>query len=326
MRIPAVLAALFFLGTFAPPGLYSPLPIPPDSVVRFDLVPLSSEDSAQSRVGRLEYLGGWRLSSNDPRFGGLSAIHVEAGRIVAVSDAGTIAEFGLPSASNILPLRMRVLREGPGPLERKSNRDAEAMAIDGANAWIGFENRNAVWRYARPGWKSQASARPAAMRDWHDNRGSEAMIRLPDGRFLVFAESGPGDDGTTEVLLFAGDPAEEGSKAISLRYKAPKGYRITDAVALPDGRLLFLNRKMGLLEGFTAKLTLGPLLERELPPVLTGAVIATLEPPIAVDNMEALSVVREYGRDIIWIASDNNFSPLQRTLLLKFALDDQARP
>jgi hypothetical protein len=37
--------------------------------------------------------------------------------------------------------------------------------------------------------------------------------------------------------------------------------------------------------------------------------------------MEALSVTRELGRTIVWIASDDNFSPLQRTLLLKFALD-----
>ena len=324
MRIPAALAALFLLGTFAPVSLYSPLPIPAYPVVRFDPVPLSGADASRSRVGSLDYLDGWQLRSNDPRFGGISAIHVKGGNIIAVSDAGSIAEFALPPAEGAIPLRMLSLREGPGPLERKSNRDAEAMAIEGNSAWIGFENRNAVWRYARPGWGAQAGARPAAMRDWHHNRGSEAMVRLKDGSFLVFAESGFREDGTTEALLFAGDPAEEASEAISLRYKPPEGYRITDAAVLSDGRLLFLNRKMGLLGGFTAKLTLGP------PPdpanVLTGAVIATLEPPIAVDNMEALSVVRENGRDIVWIASDDNFNPLQRTLLLKFALNDPVRP
>jgi hypothetical protein len=38
--------------------------------------------------------------------------------------------------------------------------------------------------------------------------------------------------------------------------------------------------------------------------------------------MEALSVDSENGRTILWIASDDNFNPLQRTLLLKFALAD----
>jgi hypothetical protein len=40
--------------------------------------------------------------------------------------------------------------------------------------------------------------------------------------------------------------------------------------------------------------------------------------------MEALAVEREGGRTILWIASDDNFNPLQRTLLLKFGLDEEA--
>jgi hypothetical protein len=36
--------------------------------------------------------------------------------------------------------------------------------------------------------------------------------------------------------------------------------------------------------------------------------------------MEALSVTQENKRTIIWLASDDNFIPLQRTLLLKFEL------
>ena len=51
-----------------------------------------------------------------------------------------------------------------------------------------------------------------------------------------------------------------------------------------------------------------------------GARSRALQPPLTVDNMEALSVTVENGRTIVWIASDDNFFPLQRTLLLKFAL------
>jgi hypothetical protein len=36
--------------------------------------------------------------------------------------------------------------------------------------------------------------------------------------------------------------------------------------------------------------------------------------------MEALAVERDGARTIIWIASDDNFNPMQRTLLMKFAL------
>ena len=48
--------------------------------------------------------------------------------------------------------------------------------------------------------------------------------------------------------------------------------------------------------------------------------IARLAPPLTVDNMEALAIRREGGRTFIYLASDDNFSPLQRTLLMKFEL------
>jgi len=49
--------------------------------------------------------------------------------------------------------------------------------------------------------------------------------------------------------------------------------------------------------------------------------VARLAPPLNIDNMEALSIVSEGDKIIVWIASDDNFNPLQQTLLMKFALD-----
>jgi hypothetical protein len=37
--------------------------------------------------------------------------------------------------------------------------------------------------------------------------------------------------------------------------------------------------------------------------------------------MEALSVTQEGSRTILWMASDNNYNNVQRTLLLKFLLE-----
>ena len=53
---------------------------------------------------------------------------------------------------------------------------------------------------------------------------------------------------------------------------------------------------------------------------ITPRIVATLRPPLNVDNMEALAVERSGGRTRIWIASHDNFSALQRTLLLQFEL------
>ncbi|MDP8995291.1 MAG: esterase-like activity of phytase family protein, partial [Pseudomonadota bacterium] len=123
--------------------------------------------------------------------------------------------------------------------------------------------------------------------------------------------------------LFDRDPTARGARPLALRYRPPEGNRVTDAAALPDGQLLLLNRRASLLEGFSAILSLAALPEPGRGAIVEGRTLAVLAAPLPVDNMEALSVTREGGRTILWIASDDNFNPLlQQTLLLKFALED----
>jgi hypothetical protein len=323
MRTLLSLVSLPLLATFAPSGLFEMPLLPEHAWLAATPVPLNEEAPARRRLGALDYLGGWVLTSNDPRFGGISAIHVADGAVLALSDAGSVMRFNLPGEKRA-HLSIRALADGPGSADIKADRDSESMLVDGQRAWIGFEGRNAVWRYSLATWKSEARAAPRAMRKWPSNSGSEAMLRFPDGRFLVFSEGRRGPEGSTEVLLFDSDPAEAGAKATRLGYRAPDGYRITDAALLPDGRILFLNRRFTLLEGVSAKLTIGSLPKAGEGDILSGAELASFARPVTVDNMEALSVAQEAGRTIVWIASDDNFSALQRTLLLKFALNESA--
>jgi hypothetical protein len=313
MRILFALAALVLLGTFAPPGLQRPQVPPAQTWLSFEAVPLHAGDPRARRVGRLLYLGGWRITSNDFRFGGLSAIEVAGGEVLAFSDAGSRIRFPLPRGGGSVRASI------DAPAGRKSDRDVESMAADGRRVWIGLERRNMVERFDRDSWRREAAARPGAMRRWRANRGPEALLRLPDGRFLVFSE---GSGGPSEALLFAGDPTLEDIPAVRLRYRPPRGYRVTDAALLPDGRALFLSRRVRLLEGMSAKLAVARLDRLKAGALIEGEEIASLHRPMAVDNMEAVSVGREGGRTIVWLASDDNFNPLQRSLLLKFALAD----
>ncbi len=315
MRILAALILWLLLATFAPLGTVREDPIPARTILTFAQLPLDPDSPGRPAVGRFEYLAGWQVTSNDPRFGGISAMHVGPEGVTAMSDTGSLIRFplpGSPGAPSILKLP-----DGPGSGRLKSDRDAESLVVHGGRAWIGFERSNAVWRYRRGDWRAEVWAAPRAMRRWRSNRGSEAMLRLSGGRFLVFSEGGGGE---SPVLLFEGDPAEPGTRAVAMRYRPPDGYRITDAALLPDGEILFLNRRVSLFGGFSARI--GLLAAPELKPgaILEGAAIADLARPLTVDNLEAMSVTKEGGRTIVWIASDDNFNPLQRTLLLKFAL------
>src|SRR3954466_7149453 len=88
MRPLFLLIAWLALATVTP---HRPVPVvPPPAVawVRFEPGALDAADPRRTALGPFIYLGGWALSSNDPRFGGLSALHVERGAVLAFSASG----------------------------------------------------------------------------------------------------------------------------------------------------------------------------------------------------------------------------------------------
>lgn len=301
-------------------------------------VPLNPDNPAQRTVGALTFIGAWHLKSDNSDFGGFSALgRLPDGRFLAISDAGWMAAFALtPLAKGAAVSDSFIARlpgaEGIGPDGKELNyedRDAESLTFDGERGryWVGYENKNVIRRLDGGFVRVTAIAAPKKMADWPSNGGPEAMLRLSDGRFLVFAETAELADGSTEALLFQGDPTEKGTQIARLSYAAPEGYRVTDAAQLPDGDLLLLNRRIGVPKGFTAKLTRVPLSDVRAGAVLSGEVIASLAPPLTVDNMEGLLVERGtvQGRDatLIWLISDDNYFGFQRTLLMQFALFEE---
>lgn len=316
-------AAAVLLTTFVEPPPLPPTAPPARASVAATPVALDTEDPRRRRVGELLFLRGWDLDSPDDRFGAISAMHVEGGRVTAISDAGVLLHFPLPTRAGTVPLAVQPLPDLAAADKR--SRDSEALLVRGEEAWIAFERRNAVSRFRTSDWRTVASARPRAIRGWRSNAGPEAMVRLADGRFLVFAEGRSDDAPFSPVALFEGDPAEAETPAITLRYRRQPGFRVTDAALLPDGRLLILNRRASLTRGVAARLVVAQPPEPGARSTIEGRVIAELAPPLTVDNMEALSVAREGGRTIVRIASDDNFMRLQRTLLLEFAWDEPAR-
>lgn len=288
-------------------------------------VPLDPDDPARVQVGELHYLGGWQLSSGERRFGGISSLLANHGSFVAIGDSGNIMRFRLDPKGRVSGQPVFELAQGPGTDSRKSKRDSESSTRDPATGqiWIGFEGANELWRYSPDLLRGEAHVKPPEMADWPPNTGPEALVRLRDGRFLVFSEEAELPNGANAGLLYAGDPTAGNLVPLRFGYRAPPGYAVTDAAELPDGRLLILHRRFTLLDGVSAKLAIVDVRGIDAGRTIAGKEIATLAPPLTVDNMEGLAVEREQGRTIVWIASDDNFSAVQRTLLLKFALEDR---
>ncbi|WP_164158150.1 esterase-like activity of phytase family protein, partial [Sandarakinorhabdus rubra] len=112
-------------------------------------------------------------------------------------------------------------------------------------------------------------------------------------------------DGATRTLAIPGLP----------------GFSPTDAAPLPDGRLLLLHR---LYNGVSnaAAITLVDLPAIRAGRPAPGRLLARWgrEGPWPVDNMEGLALTREQGQPVLYVVSDNNFSGLQRTLLMRLVI------
>ena len=105
-----------------------------------------------------------------------------------------------------------------------------------------------------------------------------------------------------------------------MSYIPPRGYRPTDAVSIGKGRVLVLNRRVTLLDGFTAALVVVDVSNLHAGAVLQGKEVARFASPILSDNYEAMAVEKRGGHSVLWIASDDNHKFFQRSLLLEFIL------
>lgn len=329
----AVVAAVLLL---APPwtGEERVTVFPPGIVVTAHPVTLDPRDPARIRVGALTFLGGVRLTSEADGFGGFSALAVAGERFTLLSDSGNVLRFRLGRDWRIREIVSGTLPAGPGRGWDKSDRDSESLAVDasGHRAWIGFEHANEIWRYTDDLTRTTGHAAPAAMRRWPTNGGAEALARLPDARFVAISEEAhvpprywAGSDAqrlrTREALIFPRDPVT-GAAPTRFAYVVDRHYDVADATALPGGDLLVLERRFRLPYRFSTILTRVATRDVRAGAVVRQVRLATLDAPLIHDNFEGIATTREGGATILWLVSDDNQSVLQRTLLLKFRLEE----
>ncbi len=296
-----------------------------------------SKTSQATQFGSLMFLGGLTLTSADREFGGLSGLAMEAdGRsFVAVSDEGAWLTAQV-SVDGQRPVGIEAARLGPIlgadgiALKRKRDKDCEAVAIlDGTlqrgTLLMAFERNHRVEHFPVRDRIVQASAgalvMPREAARMETNKGLEAMTVLAGGPYkgavIAFSERLADADGHhTGWLWIDGQPQRIGLTAVG-------GFDVTDAAALPDGALLVLERRFRWTEGVQMQLRLIPAAEITPGRVAAGRVLLTADNTYEIDNMEGLSTHREPdGTLVLTLVSDDNFNTvLQRTVLLRFALN-----
>ena len=257
-----------------------------------------------SLSGGWRVAGAWRVSSDDPRFGGVSALAVDGDELVALTDFGSVIRFAKPGSGEV---RARIAEVSPGPRTTwlKANWDIEAVARDplGRGWWASFEHPGELWLY-QPGFRRALERIRLGRFARSGNRGIEG-VTSDGGDLLLFAESG----GTVVRI--------RGARARIERI-AGEPPRISDVAELGRGRWLAIERRLSW-RGFRNR-----LVELERAPGGFRRVGSFAIPAGPLDNFEGLAVERSNGRVRLWLVSDDSFEKPFRTVLL--ALDRPAAP
>jgi hypothetical protein len=287
---------------------------------------LDRKDPERKDFGALTLLSAFELRSRDKRFGGISGLSIDSGgNLVAVSDAGYWVSAKLISDPEgrlldlidwrITPLLTPEKKPVGGVL-----RDAEALsrAPDGGFV-VAFEQAHRLWRYPPPPGTIHsppvALPAPREIARAPANGGIEGIALLPDGRLLALTEEFQNPDGSFKGWLI------DNHRFTQLSYLPSDGFRVTDCAALKNGDVIVLERRYVPLGILSARLKLVRAKEIQAGAKLVGEELLRLQSPLRVDNFEAVAVHEDpvHGTTI-YIVSDDNYHPFQRTLLLQFRL------
>ncbi|MBR1217143.1 esterase-like activity of phytase family protein [Bradyrhizobium sp. U87765 SZCCT0131] len=294
----------------------------------------SHGEPSRVRFGSLEFVSGLVLTSSFRGFGGLSALRVDprGERFVAVSDKGTwftgrFVYRGRQLAGLAEVTAAPVLGPDGGPIARRGWYDTESLAIDGDTAYIGIERVNHILKFpafGRDGVRAYGEpiSAPPALRRLPFNKGLEALVVVPralplGGTLLAISERGLDAAGNIQAFMIGGPSPGE----FSVRRR--DDYDVSDVAVLPSGSLLLLERKFSIFSGVGIRIRRIPLAGVVPGAVVDGPAIFEADLGYEVDNMEGLDVHETAAGDtILTMVSDDNFSLLQRTLLLQFKLVD----
>lgn len=263
--------------------------------------------------------GPWRvasilsLTSPDPNFGGLSDLAMRPdGSLLAISDNGHWYGFrpGFDADGSLARIAEpwgQPMRNGEaGLLTGKQDADAEGLAAlpEGGLA-VSFERRHRLVHYAEPGAASRLLDVPN-LRGLPENQGIEALAVLPDGGFLLLAEGGEKQDG---LPAFLGKPGGDWQR---LAYPFDGEFRPTGLTVGPGGAPYALERAFSFPAGPRGRIMRLTIADA----TIKAEPVALLQSPIPVDNAEGIVWLPDPAPlGSFLIISDDNFSPLQKTLI-----------
>ena len=294
-------------------------------IASFDL-----RDPELRRFGKLEFRGGLQLTSPAKEFGGISSLLMEGNgsRFLGVTDVGRWIR-GRILYSGTTPVGLADVEMAPilGPdgkrLTQRRWYDTEALTDDAGTVYVGIErvHRIVKFDFAKNGFRARGVPIdvPAEFDNLPDNKSIEGLALVPKGQplagaLIVVTEAALDAAGNNRAFLLGGPKPGE------FKITRSEDFDVTDCALLPNGDLLILERRFSILRSATR---IRRIVAADIKPD------AVLDPPVIfyadfgqhIDNFEGLGVHRApTGETVLTLISDDNFSALQRTLLMQFTL------
>jgi hypothetical protein len=329
-------ALVFVIGSFAVAEAlrYADAPTQVE-VAATPITSFDNRDPTKTRFGGLEFIGGLALTSSYQPFGGVSALHMEpdGAHFIAATDNGSwlrgriVYKDGKPDG--IADTEMAPILGADGrPLAARKWYDVESLTESGGYFYIGIERVNRIVRFnlRRDGLSARGEevAVPPDFKFFTYNKSLECLASPPKGsplagRLIAVTERSLDKNGNHRSYVLAGSAG--GTKIVRFAVKRSDDFDISDCAILPPGDLLLLERSFSFAKGVAMRIRSVPLSAIKEGALIDGSTLIRADLAFQIDNMEGIGVHRNaQGETILTLVSDDNFSAIQRTLLLQFAL------
>ncbi len=307
----------------------------PASPTRIEIIatPITSfdnRDPTRTRFGDLEFRGGLELTSKHPAFGGISALHVEpdGSRFIVATDHGSwlrgriVYRDGKPAGiadAEVAP----ILGADGLPLAARGWYDVESLAERDGILYIGIERAERIVRfdYRRDGVsaRGQPIDVPADFKTLTYNKSLECVAAPRQGALagglVVVTEHSLDNASNLRSFVLSTD------QVTRFGVKRSDDFDVSDCALLSQDELLLLERRASPTRGLTVRIRRVLLAGIKEGAVVDGRTMIEADLAYQVDNMEGIAVHRNSAGDaIVTLVSDDNFSIIQRNLLLQFSV------
>jgi hypothetical protein len=302
--------------------------------IAIDATPITAfdnRDPAQTRFGALEFRGGLALTSKYEAFGGISGLNIEpdGSHFLSVTDNGSwlrgrvVYTEGVPTG--IADAEMAPILGADGkPLAARGWYDAESLTQMDGMAYIGLERVEQIVRfdYRRDGFlaRGEPIAVPRDFKTFAYNKSLECLLGPPKdsslaGNLIVITERSLDSAGNHRAFLL------KGNEVARFSVKRSDDFDVTDCTMLDGADMLLLERRYSPARGVAMRIRRIPLSLIKPGALVDGKILIDVDLAYQIDNMEGIAVHRTAQNEaIITLVSDDNFSFIQRNLLLQFRL------